>query len=461
MKRIPLLLLVLTSTFIFAQDIELETYATGFSQPVDLKNAGDDRLFVVEKNGRIRIIDGSGATLPTPFLDIVGQTSSGSEQGLLSVAFHPDYANNGKFYVNYTIPNGNTRVSEFTVSAGDPNVADASSEVTIIEFSQPFSNHNGGCIQFGPDGFLYIASGDGGSGGDPGNRAQNVELLLGKLLRIDIDNPIPGGTNYSIPADNPFAGNPSNAQEIWAYGLRNPWKFSFDSATDDLWIADVGQNAIEEINKVGSDEAGLNYGWVCFEGTQTFATPPAAATCPPPSPVTDPVAEYPHSQGQSITGGYVYNGTMQPSLQGFYFFADFVSGIIGTVDENDNLNNLGSFGGNWATFGVDQNDELFIVNFNGTISRIVEPKTAGVDENNLSSLRLYPNPASNKFTVDIENNLLASYEVLDMKGSVIFSENEINNKQHEVDVTSLTNGIYLLRVTTTNNQITTKKLVVE
>ncbi|QIE60696.1 T9SS type A sorting domain-containing protein [Rasiella rasia] len=462
MKQITTLLLVFATTISFAQDILLEPYASGFDDPIELKNAGDDRLFVVEQGGTIKIIDGSGTTLPTPFLDISGQVACCGERGLLGLAFHPNYATNGFFFVNYTVNVGGiltTQVSRFSVDPGDPNSALSGSELKIIDYEQPFSNHNGGCIAFGQDGYLYISSGDGGSGGDPGDRAQNTELLLGKLLRIDIDNTV-GSTNYSIPADNPFAGDPSKAQEIWAYGLRNAWKFSFDSATDDLWIADVGQNAIEEINKAGASEDGLNYGWNCFEGSSPFAGAPT--TCPPSSTLTFPVAEYPHSVGFSITGGYVYNGTLQPSLQGYYFFADFGTGVIGTVDSANNFNNLGTFGGNWSAFGVNNEDELFIVNYSGAISRIVEDKPIiGVDEFNTNDFKLYPNPAENEVNLLLSNDLLSSFAIMDMKGSVLLSESNISAANISINVAGLSQGIYLLKGTTDNNQTFVKKLVVK
>ncbi|MDX1462483.1 MAG: PQQ-dependent sugar dehydrogenase [Marinirhabdus sp.] len=457
MKYFITLLFICASISSFAQEIELETYATGLSQPVDLKHAGDERLFAVEKNGRIRVIDGTGTVLSTPFLDIVGQTSVGSEQGLLSVAFHPDYADNGKFYINYTIPNGDTRISEYTVSAGDPNVADPASEEIILEFNQTQSNHNGGCLQFGPDGYLYIAAGDGGGAGDIPNNAQNNALLLGTLIRIDVDNPVPGGTNYGIPADNPFAGSTTEREEIWAYGLRNPWKFSFDSATDELWIADVGQNAIEEINRVGSDEAGLNYGWRCYEGDQTFNT----SNCPPIEDLTFPVAQYPHSVGFSITGGYVYNGTEYPNLQGYYFFADFGTGVIGTVDGDNNLNNLGTFSGNWSSFGVDQNNELYIVNFSGTVERIVSPQVAGIDENLAGTFTIFPNPASDMITLETTASRLSSYSIVDMKGSMLAYSEVVEASRIDINISNLSNGLYLVKGETADGHTFIKKLVVD
>ncbi|NND89002.1 MAG: hypothetical protein HKM28_07130, partial [Flavobacteriaceae bacterium] len=243
MKNIVTLLFILLQiSVISAQDIDIELFADGFTDPVNLQNAGDNRLFVVEQAGLIKILNSDASTNATPFLDISGLVGSGSEQGLLGLAFHPDYQNNGFFYVNFINTSGNTEVVRYSVST-DPDIADPSSALQIISYTQPFSNHNGGHLAFGPDGYLYIASGDGGSGGDPGNRAQDLTTPLGKLLRIDIDNT--SGGNYSIPNDNPFAGDPTLTEEIWAYGLRNPWRFSFDTMTSDLWIADVGQGEVE------------------------------------------------------------------------------------------------------------------------------------------------------------------------------------------------------------------------
>lgn len=436
-----------------SQTISLESFASGFSSPVDLKNAGDDRLFVVEQGGRIKILNPDGTTNGTPFLNISGIISTGSERGLLGLAFHPDYATNGYFYVNYTNGSGNTQVSRFSVSGGDPDVADPGSELQIIDYNQPFPNHNGGSLNFGPDGYLYIGSGDGGSGGDPGNRAQNTELLLGKILRIDVDNP-GGGNNYGIPGDNPFAGDPPNAEEIWAYGIRNPWKFTFDSATGDIWIADVGQSAREEINKAESTEAGLNYGWRCYEGNLPFNT----TGCPDPSELTFPIAEYPHPTGGSITGGYVYRGSVYSNIQGYYFAADFITGLIVTVDPGGNFTNLGTFGGNWSSFGEDINGELYLVNYNGLIFKI-EGEILSVDSNELASLQMFPNPASDSVNFRWNAGNIQEIEVLDMRGSVLASEKKINASQIEIPTSILSRGIYLVRIQTEKGRAI-KKLVI-
>ncbi len=305
--------------------------ASGLQYPTGVFHApGDEtRLFITEKPGRIRILDlTNGQVLSSPFLNIDplvnGGTSTNSEQGLLGLAFHPDYASNGYFYVNYTGSGGATNVRRYTVSDSDPNVADASSGTTILTIGQPYSNHNGGWIAFGPDGYLYIGTGDGGAANDPGNRAQNIgnNQLLGKMLRIDVD----GASPYAIPPDNPFANGGGDAR-IWSYGLRNPWRCTFDRETGDLWIADVGQNAWEEINFQPAGEGGQNYGWRCKEGDA--CTGLSGCSCSSPS-LTNPIHVYAHNfnGGYSVSGGVVYRGCKIGGLPGTYFFADYVTGRI-------------------------------------------------------------------------------------------------------------------------------------
>ncbi len=346
-------------------DLSLEMVAGGFSRPVAVVGSGDgnDRLFVVEQSGRILVVD-EGEVLGTPFLDIASQVeSSSSEQGLLGLAFHPDYSANGYFFVNYTYdPAGAgpdvTRISRFEVSADNSNRADHGSEVVLLQFDQDFSNHNGGGLNFGPDGYLYISTGDGGSGGDPNNRAQRLETLLGKLLRIDVD----GGDPYAVPVDNPFVDLHTALPEIWAYGLRNPWRFSFDRHTGDLFIGDVGQNNVEEIDfQPASATGGENYGWSCREGDRTLNFNPCDG-----APLTDPILVYDHSLGCSVTGGFRYRGRIS-SLWGLYVFGDFCSGRIWLAAED---------GGVWtaeqwtdtdftiSSFGEDDDGELYVVAFN-------------------------------------------------------------------------------------------------
>lgn len=371
--RIALLLLLFFVQFQFQSQValDLELFASGFDGPVALENAGDDRMFVVEQDGVIRVRQSDGTV--STFLDIqVPVNSNGNERGLLGLAFHPDYENNGYFFVNYTRSGGNSRISRFSVSA-DPDAADVTSEVIIMEIFQPYSNHNGGDIQFGPDGYLYIGMGDGGSAEDPDNYGQNTQSFLGKMLRIDIDNAVPGET-YSIPADNPFINDDNVLDEIWALGLRNPWRYSFDAMTGDLWIGDVGQYDWEEISfQASTSPGGENYGWRCYEGNHPFNT----SGCGPMSDYVDAIAEYSHSGGNcSVTGGFVYRGSLEPTLDGHYIFVDYCSGNFWTTFDNAGTweTNMalqtGEFG--WSTFGVDMNNEMYVVNQNGNIFRIFD-----------------------------------------------------------------------------------------
>ena len=322
--------------FTFAQTIELEQYATGFLSPVDITNAGDDRLFVVERSGRIKIIDENAIVISTPFLDIdnlVTQTSGQNEQGLLGLAFHPDYINNGYFFVNYIGNDEDTYIVRYSRDASDSNLADPNSALTILKIDQPTWNHNGGCIKFGPDGYLYVGMGDGGSGNDPwgtwGN-GQNTQTMLGKILRIDIDN----GSPYSIPSDNPFINDANVLDEIWAIGVRNPWRFSFDKQTGDLWIGDVGQNAWEEIDfQPANSPGGENYGWRCYEGNHLNGNV-NTSNCGSSDEYVSPIYEVQHSGFSgpcSITGGFVYRGEDYPDLEGIYIFADYCTGEFFTV----------------------------------------------------------------------------------------------------------------------------------
>ena len=352
-------------------EIALVPVVSGLSFPLFLTTPeGDARLFIVEKGGRIRIVQ-NGTLLATPFLNIATLVSTGSEQGLLGLAFHPDYATNGFFYVNYTDIAGNTRVVRYTVSA-DPNVADAGSSKSILTVNQPEDNHNGGMIAFGPDEMLYIGMGDGGGGGDPDGDGQNRETLLGDLLRIDVD----GGDPYGIPPDNPYATHADFRPEIWASGLRNPWRFSFDRNGSTLYVADVGQSANEEVNAVPADRAGVNYGWDIMEGTDCFSANPCN-----PAGLTLPVTEYDNdSEGCSITGGYVYRGSAVPGLTGIYFYSDFCEGwlrsfrlVAGLATEAREWV-IASIG-NVSSFGEDAAGELYVLTSGGTVYRIqaVEP----------------------------------------------------------------------------------------
>jgi glucose/arabinose dehydrogenase len=350
----------------------LQEVISGLSFPLYLTAPAGDlaRLFIVEKTGGIRIVK-DGILLPDPFLDLSAQVSSGSEQGLLGLAFDPDYATTGMFVVHYTDLAGNTTLSRLSVSA-DPDRADPASEQVILTASQPFDNHNGGQVAFGPDGFLYLGLGDGGSGGDPTGRGQDRSDFLGSILRIDVR----AGSPYTVPADNPFVAEPTARPEVWSYGLRNPWRFSFDRANGDLYIADVGQSQSEEIDVSSAAEGGgkgLNYGWNIMEGAGCFGGTGCDQTG-----LTLPVLEYDHSQGAcSITGGYVYRGTALPALQGHYFYADFCQGWVrsfrylgGAATEETTWPTLSS-GASVTSFGEDAAGELYILEAGGRVFRIV------------------------------------------------------------------------------------------
>ncbi len=373
--------------------LALDLVVDGLGQPTEITHAGDERLFIAQKAGTIRIWKDE-ALLPTPFLDLTATVTAGggnAETGLLGLAFHPNYQSNGYFFVNYTVrnPDLRTRVSRFTRSAANTNVADAASEQILLEFSQPYINHNGGQLHFGPDGYLYIASGDGGSGGDPDDYGQNNGSLLGKILRIDVDGgttvaagtagsaecDLTGNNAYQIPADNPFAdGAGENCDEIWATGLRNPWRFSFDRLTGDLWIADVGQNRIEEIDFApASSNGGENYGWRCYEGNSEHNT----TGCAPAASYVAPIHAYNRNQGDcSITGGYVYRGNAYPNFNGHYFFSDFcnktIRSLSGAPDDVVVTSWQANGGGsNPVTFGQDQDGELYIGYGTGAIYQLV------------------------------------------------------------------------------------------
>jgi hypothetical protein len=357
-------------------DVASELVVGGLSNPLFLTApAGDDRLFVVQRDGQILIVE-NGAALTAPFLDIGSLVTAGGEQGLLGLAFHPAYATNGYFYVNYTdADDASTQIVRYTASA-DPNVADEGSALTILSVEQPHENHNGGMLAFGPDGMLYVAMGDGGSGGDPDNHGQRPTTLLGSILRLDVD----GGAPYGIPADNPFVGHGTAREEIWAYGLRNPWRFAFDRETGDLYIADVGQSAREEINFQTADgDGGQNYGWNIMEGTACYEP---ASGCSQ-SGLALPVHEYTHDDGGcSISGGYVYRGTQIPAADGRYFFADFCRTWVRSVavsggvadEEQDHTDGVGEISG-IASFGEDGQGELYIVSLDGAVYKLVAPTT--------------------------------------------------------------------------------------
>ncbi len=367
-----------------AQDLTTVLVADGLDAPVQVAAPAADfeRIFVIEQRGAIRIIK-NGTLLPTPFLDIDARILSGGERGLLGMAFSPDYRADGEFYVHYTDNLGDTVIARYTVT-GDPDIADPGSEEILLQVDQPFGNHNTGWIGFGADDMLYIPLGDGGSGGDPGHRAQNPMEMLGKIHRIDVLGAPDPGLPYAIPADNPFVGEPDFREEIWALGVRNPWRDDFDPVTGDFWVADVGQNAREEINFQPADSlGGENYGWKCREGLNCFSTD---APCPADcliNPFTDPIHEYPHSDGCSITGGVIYRGSAIADLDGTYFFADLCSSRIWSLrydgtsvqDFTERTAELAPGGGlaldTIVSFGRDGFGEVYICDLDGEIFKIV------------------------------------------------------------------------------------------
>ncbi len=342
--------------------IQLQQYASGFNKPVDIAHCGDSRLFIVEQRGIIWVLDSLGNKQTTPFLDIDARVNSGgNEQGLLGLAFHPNFKTNGYFYVNYIKTNGDTRISRFSVTIGDSTTANPDSEASMMDIEQPFSNHNGGCIKFGPDGYLYISMGDGGSAGDPNGNGQNTAALLGKMLRIDVN--VDTAPFYKAPDDNPFVNDPAYAPEIWSLGLRNVWRFSFDKLNGSMWMGDVGQNVREEIDFEPAGVGGRNYGWRCYEASVTYNT----SGCAPIDNYIFPVYEYVHNvaNGCSVTGGFIYRGAKYPDLYAKYIFPDYCSGRWWVIapDGTGNfatsiLANLSAY--EYSSLGEDRDGELYV-----------------------------------------------------------------------------------------------------
>ncbi len=461
MKKLLSLLYLGTLSICSAQqpDLKLEVFASGFNRPTAIANAGDDRLFVSEQAGQIKIINADGSVNGQPFLNISNKINSrGNEQGLLGLAFHPQYAENGYFYVNYTDTSGNTvieRYSRSTNTSANPNSA-----LILLTYDQPAPNHNGGHLTFGPDNMLYIGSGDGGGGGDRQNNSQNINKLLGKILRLDVDRPAP-----YIPQDNPFV-NKTGRDEIWAYGLRNPWKFSFDGK--DLWIADVGDNAPnghEEVNKVVANPAEQNYGWRCYEG----ANPTGNANECNGKTLVSPFTTFERGGRPfrcSITGGFVYRGSKYTNMVGQYIFGDYCSNELLMVanDGDGTITSFGPFAPSITTFGVDQNNELYV---GGHVNRGSDIIYRVVDNNNQLSTPsfsrdgnnvLYPNPADRFFKLKSENPL-QELQLFDIKGQLV-KEFQFQ-PSHQYNIDSLNKGIYLLKIKDQNGKEFHQKIVIE
>ncbi len=427
---VSLLIISITSAQAINPILNLQEFSTGYSNPVDIANCGDNRLFIVERGGKIWICDANGNKSAQPFLDITNKVYSiGSEQGLLGLAFSPNYKTDGYFYVNFIDKNQNTKISRFSVNATDSNKAVVSSQLKLLHISQPYENHNGGCLKFGPDGYLYIAMGDGGSGGDPNNNAQNKKKFLGKMLRIDVNS----GTPYAIPADNPFVDSAGYKKEIWAKGLRNPWRFSFDRLTGDLYTGDVGQDFWEEIDyQPAGDPGGQNYGWRCYEGNHTYNT----SGCGPSTQYDFPIAEISHNNGDcAIVGGFVYRGSMYPNMMGKYFYTDNCSGKFrmlyfqGGTWHNVSLGTFLTF--SYASLGEDMDGELYVTSLsNGKIYHITDSSQPREGEffigagTSSQSLLIYPNPAHGNFTVQFtsEEQLHTTLQVMNALGEKVFEE---------------------------------------
>lgn len=450
MKKKLLLSLLFAGFTTFAQTITLETVATGFpARPVEIANDGSNRLYVAQQSGVISIIEADGTVNPTPFIDLGNVVNYQGELGLLGMTFHPEYATNGYFYVDYLDAQSNTVIARYNRDAVNPDIADPTSAHVVLNITQAWGRHQGGCVAFGPDGYLYISSGDGGIS----ENGQDTNTLLGKMLRIDVNN----GVTYTIPETNPFATT-DGADEIWSYGMRNPWKFTFSRADGSMWIADVGESVYEEINKVSVTTPGLNFGWRCYEGDATYDT---TLNCPEESTLTFPVAQYDHAYGCSITGGYVYTGTEYPNLQGKYFFADYCSNRIGWVSstEPNAITWTEPFEGNFTTFGQDANGELYLAGgSNGTVYKITEA-TAATAPFNKAGITLYPNPAKNEVFLNLknfsENTMVTIY---DMGGKRLIKQ-QLTSSANRIDTTALQAGIYLIEVNAAGNRMQQKLVI--
>lgn len=420
-------------------------FTTGLTSPVCITNAGDSRLFVADQHGYITIVDSAGNINLQPFLDIHERVVYGGERGLLGIAFHPQYKTNGYFYVNYVGKGDSTHISRFNLNSGNPNLADPQSELKLLTIFQPYANHNGGDLCFGPDGYLYIGLGDGGLEGDPGNRAQNPMEFLGKMLRIDVDN----GNPYSIPVTNPFYNSTTTLGEIWALGLRNPWRFSFDRFTGDLWIADVGQDAIEEIDFQHADsKGGENYGWRCYEGNQVYNS----TGCSSANLMTFPIYTYPHGAECSVTGGYVYRGSSLSPFYGYYFFADYCSDRIWTLHQESGnwlKTDFGQYtGNNFSTFGEDAMGNLYIAGLKtGTIYRIIDQSTGITLIKKPNEISVIQSPFSDKIRIEtIRNDRHEIHlSVHDVKGINLYQA-VIYDANYEFDLSFLPAGTYILTV---------------
>jgi glucose/arabinose dehydrogenase len=479
MRRIleSLLILLLTQGTLYCQQIVDAFPHLAFRQPIFLTSAADgtERIFVVQQDGIIKVFQNdSAATVVDTLLNLSASLSASSgEEGLLGLAFDPGFAINGRFYVNYTAPSPlRTVVRRFTIPSATPNTADPASGFTIIEINQPFTNHNGGMLAFGPDGYLYIGMGDGGSGGDPLNNAQDRTKLLGKILRIDVGDSTQT-THYVIPPDNPYAGNSSGyREEIWAYGLRNPWRFSFDPPTGQLWAGDVGQNSWEEVDLI---ERGKNYGWRIMEGFHCY-DPPSGCDM---TGLSLPIVEYGHSLGIAVTGGYVYRGSARPDLIGAYLYGDYGSGRIWMLRYESGMLTKDSlllqFPRSVSAFGMDAHQELYIVSYdtsaNNKIYRFASSAAVSVENEPRPTVQAgyslkqnYPNPCNgmSNFGFSIADFSHVSLKIFDVLGqevaTLVNDSRPAGTYSMQFDASELASGIYFYELRT-ERFIANKKLL--
>ncbi len=457
MKNLTLLFLLFLTCISYSQTIQLQSFATGFTQPLEIVNAGDSRLFIVEKTGKIKILNVNGTTNTTPFLDISALITTNSERGLLGLAFHPNYASNGYFFIDYTDLSGNTVIARYSVDTLNSNISQTTGTI-LLTVNQPYDNHNGGSIKFGPDGFLYIGMGDGGSAGDPQNRAQNINENLGKMLRINVATG-PTAPFYTIPVTNPYFGIAGN-DEIWATGLRNPWKFSFNRLNGDLWIADVGQNLYEEVNKITSPlTPGLNFGWRCYEANTAYNTNGCAAQ----SSFVTPIAAINHSTSCSITGGYVYTGSLFPSLLNKYLFVDFCDSKIGIINSTGVLTYTSTLPvANIATFGQDNLGELYVAGlYNGIVYKIIDANL-GEKEIVKNDFKIYPNPAKNEIFIEKSNDSFPTeITIFDTNGKLLLKQKTEDLLKNTINTGVLQQGIYLISIKNNYDENKTYKLVID
>lgn len=446
MEKVKFLFLFF-SLQLFSQDVSIEFFSGSFTSPVEITHPlNDSRLFVVQQNGIIKIVNPDGTIKQTPFLDISSKVSNDIEGGLLGLAFHQNYDVNGNFYVYYLNNIGDSVIAKYSVSE-NPDIANPA-ESLIMLIDQPFPEHNCGTLRFGRDGYLYIGLGDGGSAGDPYGYSQNTEIdnnfpsrvFLGKILRIDINS----DNNYSIPSSNPLIGQ-AGKEEIWAKGFRNPWKFSFNRLNGEIWIPDVGQETTEEINKLPypfSNEL-LNYGWNCLEGTNSYNT----VNCQEMASIQMPIAEYSHTDNScSVTGGYFYTGTLYPNFQNKYFFADFCKAKIGMINENGEISWSNLLPVNYiTTFGEDINGELYIANLqDNNIYKVID-NTLKTFNNQIKKISVYPNPAKNLLTIEnIDNSEFYSVKIFDITGKLLYSENNLFESSLTINISNFSSGLYLI-----------------